>query len=136
MVDNHLACIGGLDLCFGRWDTHNHPLADVHPTDFSRTLFPGQDYNNARCLDFEDVGNYISNAVSILETPRMPWHDVSCFLDVGVHWLETRLQVHMTICGSVVLDICQHFVERWNEIKRRKVRFELNSCHLGSVTPS
>ncbi|KAI9454792.1 hypothetical protein HD554DRAFT_2198903 [Boletus coccyginus] len=105
VVDNHLACIGGLDLCFGRWDTHNHPLADAHPTDFSRTLFPGQDYNNARHLDFQDVGNYISNAISVLETPRMPWHDV-----------------HMTICGSVVLDICQHFVERWNEIKRRKYR--------------
>ncbi|KIL00158.1 hypothetical protein PAXRUDRAFT_821948 [Paxillus rubicundulus Ve08.2h10] len=105
VVDNHRACIGGLDLCFGRWDTHNHPLADVHPTNFARTLFPGQDYNNARLLDFQDVGNYISNAVSILETPRMPWHDV-----------------HMTICGPVVLDICQHFVERWNEVKRRKYR--------------
>ncbi|KIN99261.1 hypothetical protein M404DRAFT_155707 [Pisolithus tinctorius Marx 270] len=105
VVDNHFACIGGLDLCFGRWDTHNHPLADVHPTDFSRTLFPGQDYNNARVLDFQDVGNYVSNAISILEIPRMPWHDV-----------------HMTICGTVVLDICQHFVERWNEIKKRKVR--------------
>ncbi|KAG8215687.1 hypothetical protein J3R82DRAFT_7561 [Butyriboletus roseoflavus] len=105
VIDNHCACIGGLDLCFGRWDTHNHPLADVHPTDFARTLFPGQDYNNARVLDFQDVPNYVSNEVSILETPRMPWHDV-----------------HMTICGSVVLDICQHFVERWNEIKRRKYR--------------
>jgi phospholipase D1/2 len=41
-VDNHFACIGGLDLCFGRWDTHTHPLADVHPTNFSLTLFPGQ----------------------------------------------------------------------------------------------
>ena len=36
----------------------------------------------------------------------------------------------MTICGSVVLDICQHFVERWNEIKRRKVRPELDFCAL------
>ena len=26
--------MGGLDLFFGRWDTHTHPLADVHPTDF------------------------------------------------------------------------------------------------------
>ncbi|KAG9312443.1 hypothetical protein JVU11DRAFT_6827 [Chiua virens] len=105
VVDNHQACIGGLDLCFGRWDTHNHPLADAHPTDFARTLFPGQDYNNARSLDFQDVQDYVSNGVSILEMPRMPWHDV-----------------HMTICGSVVLDLCQHFVERWNEIKRRKYR--------------
>ncbi|KAH9168358.1 phospholipase D/nuclease [Lactarius sanguifluus] len=105
VVDNHRACIGGLDICFGRWDTQNHPLADAHPTDFSRTLFPGQDYNNARILDFQDVYNYVSGTISVLESPRMPWHDV-----------------HMTIDGPVVLDIVQHFVERWNEVKTRKYK--------------
>ena len=30
-------------------------------------------------------------------------------------------QVHMTFEGPAVLDISQHFVERWNEIKKRKV---------------
>lgn len=107
VVDNHYAAIGGLDLCFGRWDTHTHPLADVHPTDFSKTLFPGQDYNNARIMDFSDVYNYASNQLSILESARMPWHDV-----------------HMTFTGPVVLDVCQHFIERWNEIKKRKYRNE------------
>ncbi|KAJ7758051.1 hypothetical protein B0H16DRAFT_1885472 [Mycena metata] len=105
VVDNHYACIGGLDLCFGRWDTHTHPLADVHPTDFSQTLFPGQDYNNARVMDFQNVWMYASNTLSGLESARMPWHDV-----------------HMTLSGPVVLDIVQHFVERWNEIKKRKYR--------------
>ena len=104
VVDNHRACIGGLDICFGRWDTNNHPLADAHPTDFSRTLFPGQDYNNARIIDFQDVYNYVSGTIDITESPRMPWHDV-----------------HMTLVGPVVLDIVQHFTERWNEIKKRKV---------------
>ena len=28
----------------------------------------------------------------------------------------------MTLTGNAVLDIVQHFVERWNEIKKRKVR--------------
>jgi hypothetical protein len=36
------AAMGGLDACYGRWDTHNHPLADVHPTEFYKSLFPGQ----------------------------------------------------------------------------------------------
>ena len=71
VVDNHFACIGGLDLCLAA-GTHNCLLADVHPTDFSLILFPGQDYNNARVLDFQDIGNYISNVVSILEAPWMP----------------------------------------------------------------
>ena len=80
VVDNHFACIGGLDLCFGRWDTHTHPLADVHPTEFSLTLFPGQDYNNARVMDFREVYNYASNTLSTLDTARMPWHDVRSLL--------------------------------------------------------
>ncbi|KZT05728.1 phospholipase D/nuclease [Laetiporus sulphureus 93-53] len=103
IVDNHRAAVGGLDLCFGRWDMHAHPLADVHPYDFRRVMFPGQDYNNARILDFQHVQNYVSNGLSAIETARMPWHDV-----------------HMTTCGPVVLDLVQHFVERWNEIKKRK----------------
>ena len=87
-MDNHRACVGGLDICFGRWDTHTHPLADVHPTDFERTLFPGQDYNNARVLDFKDVQNYVSNGLSIIETARMPWHDVSVMFTLVMRgWL-------------------------------------------------
>ncbi|KAL0948426.1 hypothetical protein HGRIS_011005 [Hohenbuehelia grisea] len=105
VVDNHYASVGGLDLCFGRWDTHTHPLADVHPTDFSRIIFPGQDYNNARIMDFSEVYWIASNTLSSLESARMPWHDV-----------------HMTISGTAVLDVVQHFVERWNEIKKRKYR--------------
>lgn len=26
-----MAFIGGLDLCYGRWDVNSHLLADVHP---------------------------------------------------------------------------------------------------------
>ena len=88
LVDNQYAAIGGLDLCFDRWDTHTHPLADVHPTDFSKTLFPGQDFNNARIMDFKEVYDYVSNTLSVEDSARMPWHDVNfsgpCFIWVGV----------------------------------------------------
>lgn len=55
------------------------PLADAHPTQFYKTLFPGQDYNDARFADFEHVDDYASNKISVLEQPRMPWQDV-CFV--------------------------------------------------------
>lgn len=99
VVDDSKACIGGLDLCFGRWDTPSHSLADCHLSDFTQTIWPGQDYNNARVQDFQDLAKWASNQQSRLEVPRMPWHDV-----------------HMMIEGPTVLDICQHFVERWNFI--------------------
>ncbi|CDZ98423.1 Phospholipase D1 [Phaffia rhodozyma] len=105
IVDSTRATIGGLDLCFGRWDLHDHPLSDVHVTKFADTLFPGQDYNNARVLDFQAVDDYASNAVDMTSVARMPWHDTS-----------------MTIMGPAVIDLCQHFAERWNFVKHLKYK--------------
>ncbi|WVQ79396.1 hypothetical protein IAT38_001493 [Cryptococcus sp. DSM 104549] len=105
VVDNTAAGMGGLDACFGRWDTHNHPLADVHPTQFYKSLFPGQDYNNSRIMDFQTVDKFTSNALAIQDAPRMPWHDVS-----------------LTIMGPSVVDLVQHFVERWNFVKEFKYK--------------
>jgi phospholipase D1/2 len=50
LVDGHIAFMGGLDLCYGRWDTNSHPIADAHPGNLDRIVFPGQDFNNARML--------------------------------------------------------------------------------------
>lgn len=97
LCDNHALAVGGLDLCYGRWDTHSHPLADVHPSDMQRTLFPGQDYNNARIEDFQNVTDWLSNNQSRLTVGRMPWHDV-----------------HVTMVGPVALDMARHVAERWN----------------------
>ncbi|KAG5645727.1 hypothetical protein DXG03_005423 [Asterophora parasitica] len=42
----------------------------------------------------------------------------------SVQFWSHHEKVHMTLVGSAVLDITQHFVERWNEIKKRKYRFD------------
>lgn len=73
---------------------HRSPLADAHPTQFYKTLFPGQDYNDARFADFESVDDYASNKISVLEQPRMPWHDVRSHLcQFGYHGVSD--------CGSI-----------------------------------
>lgn len=46
MVDHKVAFTGGLDLCFGRWDMKQHPLADMHPDNLAQEVWPGQDFNN------------------------------------------------------------------------------------------
>ncbi|KAJ8572839.1 hypothetical protein K7X08_009350 [Anisodus acutangulus] len=43
IVDNKISYIGGLDLCFGRYDTREHKLADQPPF-----IWPGKDYYNPR----------------------------------------------------------------------------------------
>ncbi|KAF3939335.1 hypothetical protein ABW19_dt0203903 [Dactylella cylindrospora] len=98
-----IAFMGGLDLCWGRWDLPHHPISDVHPTDVKQTLFLGQDYNNARVMDFHTVDHWEQNKLRRTESSRMGWSDVAlCFT------------------GPTVEDLKYHFVERWNFIWREK----------------
>jgi phospholipase D1/2 len=43
IVDNQVCYLGGLDLCFGRYDNSAHKLSDVPPV-----IWPGKDYYNPR----------------------------------------------------------------------------------------
>ena len=105
VIDYNLAFIGGLDLCFGRWDSRQHTLADVHPSGVQNEIFPGQDFNNNRIMDFQTVEDWNSNELDKTEYGRMPWHDVS-----------------MGLIGPSVYDIAEHFVLRWNFVKRDKYK--------------
>ncbi|CAG8811927.1 7523_t:CDS:10 [Gigaspora margarita] len=55
VVDRNTAFIGGLDLCFGRYDTHAHKLADFPKFANFSEVWPGQDYNNVRIKDFVEA---------------------------------------------------------------------------------
>ncbi|TKA73070.1 hypothetical protein B0A49_02153 [Cryomyces minteri] len=103
LIDGRIAFMGGLDLCYGRWDTNQHSIADAHPTDLNETIFPGQDYNNARIMDFQDVSNWQNNKLDRTVSSRMGWSDLSICLS-----------------GPVVEDLRAHFVERWNFIYNEK----------------
>ena len=105
VIDYAMAFIGGLDLCFGRWDNHQHPLSDVHPAGVANEIFPGQDFNNNRVLDFQKVEDWKQNELSKADFGRMPWHDVA-----------------MGLIGDCVYDIAEHFVLRWNFVKRDKYK--------------
>jgi hypothetical protein len=105
VIDYALAFIGGIDLCFGRWDANQHPLADVHPAGLRDDIFPGQDFNNNRIMDFQGVQDWQSNELSKADCGRMPWHDVA-----------------MGLVGDCVYDIAEHFVLRWNFVKRDKYK--------------
>ncbi|KAG0046670.1 hypothetical protein BGZ83_008123, partial [Gryganskiella cystojenkinii] len=102
VVDCRLAFIGGLDMCFGRYDSRTHQLADYHPSG-KGTIWPGQDYSNPRIKDFTNVKDYNNDLIEKKLLARMPWHDVS----VGV-------------AGQPARDIARHFVQRWNFVKREK----------------
>ncbi|KAL8767625.1 MAG: hypothetical protein Q9194_005928 [Teloschistes cf. exilis] len=103
LVDGKTAFMGGLDLCYGRWDLNQHAIADCHPSNLNDTVFPGQEYNNARVLDFQDVSHWQNNKLDRTVSSRMGWSDISVCLR-----------------GPVVEDLRAHFVERWNFIYNEK----------------
>ncbi|KAI9496611.1 hypothetical protein BDB00DRAFT_758105, partial [Zychaea mexicana] len=103
VVDNRLAFIGGLDLCYGRWDSHGHKLADLKGDFHKFEMVPGQDYSNPRVKDFLNVAQHELTLVDRSISPRMAWHDVS----IGV-------------VGPIARDIARHFIQRWNFLKASK----------------
>ncbi|ORY13180.1 hypothetical protein BCR34DRAFT_275760 [Clohesyomyces aquaticus] len=103
LVDGQIAFMGGLDLCYGRWDTNSHPIADAHPGDLDQIVFPGQDFNNARIMDFANVDRWEENKLDRTQSSRMGWSDIS-----------------LSLTGPVVQDLHTHFAQRWNFIYDEK----------------
>ncbi|KAI9782641.1 MAG: Phospholipase D1 [Peltula sp. TS41687] len=113
IVDHIVAFVGGLDLCFGRWDTPQHVLCDDKLTGFEQSeapkdadhcqLWPGKDYSNPRVQDFYALDKPYEEMYDRSNVPRMPWHDI-----------------HMQIVGQPARDLTRHFVQRWNYILRQR----------------
>lgn len=113
VVDHTVAFVGGLDLCFGRWDTPQHSVSDDKLTGFEQAdmpkdadhcqLWPGKDYSNPRVQDFYALDKPYEEMYDRTVVPRMPWHDIS-----------------MQIVGQPARDLTRHFVQRWNYILRQR----------------
>lgn len=102
IVDHHICFLGGLDLCFGRYDTSEHKIGDCPPA-----VWPGKDYYNPRESEPNSWEDTMKDELDRGKYPRMPWHDVHCAL-----W------------GPPCRDVARHFVQRWNYAKRNKALYE------------
>nr|XP_043625255.1 phospholipase D zeta 1-like [Erigeron canadensis] len=98
VVDHQICYLGGLDLCFGRYDTIEHKVGDDPPF-----IWPGKDYYNPRESEPNSWVDTMTDELDRRKLPRMPWHDVHCAL-----W------------GPPCRDVARHFVQRWNHAKRNK----------------
>ena len=92
VVDNRVAFVGGLDLCIGRFDNHQHPL-----TDSKKELFGGKEYYNPDIKPPGGLNKPFKDSINRRRFPRLPWHDV-----------------HAKIEGMSVGDIHFSFVQKWN----------------------
>lgn len=115
VVDNMMAFVGGVDLCFGRWDDPCHSLTDDKLTGFELDqnvprdsehcqVWPGKDYSNPRVQDFYALDKPYEEMYDRTKVPRMPWHDIA-----------------MQVVGQPARDVGRHFVQRWNYVLRSRV---------------
>ncbi|KAI4150759.1 MAG: hypothetical protein LQ340_003915 [Diploschistes diacapsis] len=113
VIDHMIAFVGGIDLCFGRWDTPQHEVSDDKLTGFEESevpkdadhcqLWPGKDYSNPRVQDFYALDKPYEEMYNRSKVPRMPWHDIA-----------------MQVVGQPARDLTRHFVQRWNYILRQR----------------
>lgn len=94
------------------YSSAGHPIADAHPGNIDAVVFPGQDYNNARIYDFEDVDKWENNKrartqsgflrtmltelVDRTKCSRMGWSDIS-----------------ISLSGPILDSLAIHFTQRW-----------------------
>ncbi|KAL8817506.1 MAG: hypothetical protein Q9223_003669 [Gallowayella weberi] len=113
IVDHMVAFVGGVDLCFGRWDTPQHTVVDDKLTGFEQSdmpkdadhcqIWPGKDYSNPRVQDFYALDKPYEEMYDRSKVPRMPWHDIA-----------------MQVVGQPARDLTRHFVQRWNFVLRQR----------------
>lgn len=123
VVDETIAFMGGLDLCFGRYDTPAHLLTDNHTNELAEDempvhhetllgpgvdgkefyVWPGQDFANERVVEWSDLTKPEADLFDRQSHPRMPWHDVA-----------------LQLIGQPARDLCRHFTQRWNYLLRIK----------------
>ena len=102
IIDQKIAFVGGLDLCWGRFDTNEHSIVEEE-NETHKYFYPGADYVNERQVDMHDVDIFYKEQLDRNKMPRMAWHDV-----------------HTMVKGPIVSDIVRHFVERWNDARFKK----------------
>jgi phospholipase D1/2 len=114
VVDRRVAFVGGLDLTFGRWDTHEHPVTG------GASLFPGIDYYNPTVREptNADIDQPQADVVNRERLPRWPWHDVQCQVE-----------------GEAARDIAFAFVQRWNQHQFEIGRVLPAPIGLGALRP-
>lgn len=71
----------------------------------SSKLWFGKDYANFLLRDFRNLDQPFQDQIDRNTTPRMPWHDIGAF-----------------VYGAAARDLARHFIERWNFVKRQKMK--------------
>eukprot|EP01113_Clastostelium_recurvatum_P048964 TRINITY_DN8_c1_g1_i6.p1 TRINITY_DN8_c1_g1~~TRINITY_DN8_c1_g1_i6.p1 ORF type:complete len:1235 (+),score=360.26 TRINITY_DN8_c1_g1_i6:102-3806(+) len=114
IIDQSLAFLGGIDLCYGRYDDEKFSLVDL-----DESMYPGLDYGNV-CLGFpcKNDGAYDACLLDRTKQARMPWHDIQVRVD-----------------GEAARDASFNFIQRWNHARNDYPAYPLIVPAIGPLPP-
>jgi phosphatidylserine/phosphatidylglycerophosphate/cardiolipin synthase-like enzyme len=117
VIDQKVGYVGGLDLCWGRYDSPSHCIYEKSEKENEDLLWPGIDYNNVRIKDFVNLTDVVPESVDRRMHPRLPWHDIHCYLE-----------------GPIISDLSRHFIQKWGFARRTNNNLLTNDNHLYNNT--
>lgn len=97
VIDQEIAFVGGIDICFMRYEQLEFKLLDNESK-----IFIGKDYGNLTTTVIR-TGDPYKDQIDRHEVPRMPWHDV-----------------HVRLIGAAARDAGFNFIQRWNHARDSK----------------
>uniref|UniRef100_A0AAY4EKT8 Phospholipase n=1 Tax=Denticeps clupeoides TaxID=299321 RepID=A0AAY4EKT8_9TELE len=135
-IDQSVAFMGGLDLCFGRWDDNRYRLTDLHTPQTQQMSFSGlkipmclgvrntrfwlgKDYNNFYRKDWAQLDCPFQDNIDRNQVPRVPWRDLGAVhhgkaaRDLARHFIQinTRMISTPACCPSLTV---LRSVDRWS----------------------
>lgn len=149
VIDETIAFMGGLDLCFGRWDTSSHVLTDNHlmenedakgssPQPVGSMAHSGSvtkatgkavmvaQHHEANLLGPGAEGRefYVWPGQDFANERVVEWHDLTKpEADLFDREHFPRMPWHdigLQLIGQPARDLCRHFTQRWNLLLRIK----------------
>lgn len=150
VIDETIAFMGGLDLCFGRWDTSSHVLTDNHLMEnedakgsspqpvgsmahsgsvtkaTAKAVMTAQQQHEANLMGPGAEGKefYVWPGQDFANERVVEWHDLTKpEVDLFDREHFPRMPWHdigLQLIGQPARDLCRHFTQRWNLLLRIK----------------
>ncbi|XP_030843642.1 phospholipase D1 [Strongylocentrotus purpuratus] len=149
IIDQRIAFIGGIDICYGRWDDFRHRLVDTGDACYQQEEPAGEDVPDGRAKQARNQNGGLGHngyltgvekrmhSLGIVEGAKQLWLGKDYYNPIFKDVVQPELPFEETmdrssvprlpwhdiaavVHGKAALDVARHFIQRWNFTKEQK----------------